>query len=60
MVKEYAVVCKRSALELSRFVNDLMTVGWNLQGGICVYRDEIGNFWFCQAVVRLSEAATVS
>lgn len=36
-------------------VNDLISRGWKLQGGICVYEDEPGSQFFYQALFRYTD-----
>ncbi len=59
MKKEYKVITGRSGLafaaevELTEKVNDSLSNGWELQGGVStMYDNSLNGYYFFQAVVR--------
>ncbi len=49
---EYKIVTNQYYGQLTSDVNDLIKSGWNPQGGIAVTRDDSGNTWFYQAMIK--------
>lgn len=47
---EYKVVVAKDISELQSQVNLLLSNGWNLQGGVSLYKDKINKLW-SQALV---------
>ena len=50
---DYYLIEVRDSHTLQNDVVDWAKRGYKLQGGASVYRDDIGNTWYCQAIVKI-------
>lgn len=51
-IVEYKAVSANGLPSLNEIVNNLISQGWEPQGGICTLPNGLGGIWYAQAMIR--------